>query len=351
MRTWISLSMILAAALVLSPQAYGQADAKKDAEKKEKEPSAQELYQQAVKTAQGGDLPGALDLVRKARKVDPKELQYGLVLVNALQQQGMQKARLDRKAANKMFYEAGQVAGELLAGKQKLPARVKALLANAKYNQACAFATDKKPQEAIKALDAALGAGFSDFEQLGKDKDFADLRGKDEFKKLVAKHRAANQKRILDDAKKLLASQKPKFDLEFKLTSIDGKEISSASYKGKVLIADFWGTWCPPCRAEIPHFVKLKKLYAKKGLEIVGLNYERGGDDEAKINKIKKFAQEFGINYPCVLGDDATRAQVPNFRGYPTTVFIDRRGEVRLTLVGLQSYEKLEAIVKTLLAE
>ncbi len=81
------------------------------------------------------------------------------------------------------------------------------------------------------------------------------------------------------------------------------------------------------------------------------MNYERGGDVESQIEKIKKFIEEYEMNYTCAIGDKETREQVPNFRGYPTTVIIDRQGEVRLTLVGLQPYDKLEAVVKALLDE
>ena len=72
-------------------------------------------------------------------------------------------------------------------------------------------------------------------------------------------------------------------------------------------------------------------------------------DKEAAVEKIKKFREEQGMNYECVIGDEATRSQVPNFRGYPTTVLIDRTGAVRMTFVGMQPYERLEAAVNLLL--
>lgn len=117
---------------------------------------------------------------------------------------------------------------------------------------------------------------------------------------------------------------------------------------------DIWGTWCPPCRAEIPHFVELKKKYGDKGLEIVGLNYEGNGipDDEAR-RTIKEFAAEHNINYTLALGDETTREKVPNFEGYPTTLFIDRQGKVRAKIVGFDpsGVGQMEELIVTLLDE
>ena len=131
---------------------------------------------------------------------------------------------------------------------------------------------------------------------------------------------------------------------------LDGEPISLADYQGKVLIVDFWGTWCPPCLREIPHFVKLHAAYKDQGLEIVGVNYERG-DPDGFAEKIKSAIQQRGITYSCAIGDRPTREQVPNLNAFPTTLFIDPSGTVRLKVVGYHDYEFLETIVKELLSE
>ena len=99
--------------------------------------------------------------------------------------------------------------------------------------------------------------------------------------------------------------------------------LSLSGFKGKVLIVNLWGTWCPPCRREIPHFIALRNQHRDAGLEIVGINYERVPQAQW-VEKIEAFIAEQDINYPCVIGDDATRKMIPEFRGYPTTLFIDR---------------------------
>lgn len=149
----------------------------------------------------------------------------------------------------------------------------------------------------------------------------------------------------------LRLSSEPLYSFEFNLPSVDGTMTSSSQFNGSVLIADIWGTWCPPCRMEAPYLADLDNRYGHLGLKIVGLTYERGGTADEQLARLKQFMQEHQIDYPCLIGDEQTRDQVPDFGGYPTKVCIDRQGNVRLTLVGLQSYETLDAVITALLEE
>ncbi|MBI3723015.1 TlpA family protein disulfide reductase, partial [bacterium] len=145
-------------------------------------------------------------------------------------------------------------------------------------------------------------------------------------------------------------AEKPLFDYDFDLKTLDGKTLKLADLKGKVVIVDIWGTWCPPCRAEIPHFVKLYEKYREKGLEIVGIACERTDDDETS-KVVEKFAAEHGIKYPLALNEHgkAEKSVKPSFAGYPTTLFIDRDGKLRLKEIGYHPLEALEAYTKALL--
>ena len=142
------------------------------------------------------------------------------------------------------------------------------------------------------------------------------------------------------------------YEFDFSLPSTEGSTVSKADFAGRVLIVDIWGTWCPPCRAEVPHFVELQEEYEDQGLSIVGINYE-GVEltDEEAIAAIAEFTAEVPVNYPLLLGDEATQEQVPDFSGYPTTLFIDRSGKVRMTILGARPKGELEAIVKIRLEE
>ena len=92
----------------------------------------------------------------------------------------------------------------------------------------------------------------------------------------------------------------------WELSDTDAKPIKSSDFAGKVVILDFWATWCPPCKAEIPGFVELQKKYGDKGLVIVGVSL-----DEKGPAVVKPFMQQFGVNYPIVMGDEKIVAELP----------------------------------------
>jgi thiol-disulfide isomerase/thioredoxin len=156
---------------------------------------------------------------------------------------------------------------------------------------------------------------------------------------------------VMDEARRELSAN-PLFPFDFTVTDLAGNEIKLSDLQGKVVIVDFWGTWCPPCRAEIPSFVKLQEQYGSQGLQIVGLTYEDPSNSaEDNTKTVQQFADSNGINYPCALGTDAITDQVPGFRAFPTTLFLDRTGKVRAKLEGLHEYDFLEALTLSLLDE
>jgi len=255
-----------------------------------------------------------------------------------------------------MFIEAAGFMRKLRTAHPDLNLGEKQALANALYNEACAFNLQGQADKSLASLRESADAGFSDVKNLDQDKDLASLHDRPEFKAIrddMAKSAvvAAEEAGKLAQAEvKELLAKGESFAFDFQLTDLDDQPVKLADFKGKVLIVDFWGTWCPPCRMEIPHFVELKNKYGKDGLEIVGLNYERV--DAALVKEtIKRFAVENSINYRCAVGDPATQQKVPNLEGFPTTLFIDRTGKVRLKVVGYHPMAKLEAIVSLLLAE
>lgn len=140
------------------------------------------------------------------------------------------------------------------------------------------------------------------------------------------------------------------FPFDINLGDIEGQPLQLDNYQGKVVIVDIWGTWCGPCRRVIPHLVKLQEKYPDD-LQIVGLCNERTSDIRSATSQLTKAVHEFGINYPCALIDDHTIRKVPNFSGYPTMLFLDRTGKVRLSTVGIKPEEYFEALLSQLMAE
>ena len=129
----------------------------------------------------------------------------------------------------------------------------------------------------------------------------------------------------------------------WELTDPDGKPVKSSDFDGKVLILDFWATWCPPCRAEIPGFIELQNEYGEKGLVVVGVLL-----DEKEPARVKQFMKEFGINYPVVIGTFNIMEYFGGM-GMPSTFVINRSGKIVARHIGFASKETLEREIAPLL--
>ncbi len=127
---------------------------------------------------------------------------------------------------------------------------------------------------------------------------------------------------------------------EFEVETLGGRTLSQADFKNSVLLIDYWGTWCPPCRKAIPFLVELYGKYKHHGLEIIGLNYERGAANPAQL--VREFAAEHRITYPLALGTPAQMRLVDNFRGYPTMLFFRRGLKLDHQKVGFADSSKAE---------
>jgi thiol-disulfide isomerase/thioredoxin len=131
---------------------------------------------------------------------------------------------------------------------------------------------------------------------------------------------------------------------QFKVTGLNEKTITLSDYKGKVLILDFWDTWCPPCKAEIPHFVELYSKYNSEGLEILGVAFGREG-----LDALHGFIAEYQINYPNALANEEIINGFGGISSIPTTFLIDKNGNVFKKYVGYQEKSVFENDIKTLL--
>jgi peroxiredoxin len=130
----------------------------------------------------------------------------------------------------------------------------------------------------------------------------------------------------------------------WQLNDLNGKPVQLSDFKGKVVILDFWATWCPPCRGEIPDFVALQNEYKDKGLVVVGVSVDQGGP-----GVVSAFAKAQGMNYPVVMGDDAVTAAYGDIQMIPTTFVIDRTGKVAAQHIGGTEKGVFEDEIKKLL--
>jgi len=129
---------------------------------------------------------------------------------------------------------------------------------------------------------------------------------------------------------------------DFSSKTLDDADFTLSSLKGKVILLNFWATWCPYCKREIPDFIQMTKDFKENGLEIVGIAFERDSTG------IKEFVKERGINYEIVMGDNQI-AQQYGISGIPATFIIDKNGNLVKKYIGTVRKEILEDEVKKLI--
>jgi thiol-disulfide isomerase/thioredoxin len=131
----------------------------------------------------------------------------------------------------------------------------------------------------------------------------------------------------------------------WELRDLNGKKVNSSEFKGKVVILDFWATWCGPCRMEIPGFIELQKNYGAKGLVVVGIAL-----DEEGTLVVKPFTAKAGINYTILIGDAKVQRAFGDVEALPTTFIIDGEGRIVSRHVGYADKTTFENEIKRLLS-
>lgn len=131
---------------------------------------------------------------------------------------------------------------------------------------------------------------------------------------------------------------------EFALKDADGKTVRLADYRGKVVLLDFWATWCGPCKIEIPWFMEFERKHKDKGFAVIGVSMDEDG-----WAAVKPFTEELKINYRIVIGSDSTAQLYGGVEALPTTFLIDREGKVASVHVGVTGKRDFENDIQQLL--
>ena len=131
---------------------------------------------------------------------------------------------------------------------------------------------------------------------------------------------------------------------DFALKTAENKTIEMKKLAGKVVVINFWATWCRPCVVEMPGFSEMYDRYRGKGLEIIGVSLDQGG-----WARVKPFLERNSVSYPIVLGDDNLYLAFGGEDAIPTTVFVDRNGIIKERHVGTMSKEQFESMIKEML--
>lgn len=134
---------------------------------------------------------------------------------------------------------------------------------------------------------------------------------------------------------------------DFTLINLDGKKVSLKDFKGHPLLLNFWGTYCDPCKIEMPWLEEFHKKYSKQGFEVVGVTY----DSEVGRDKIANSTRQLGVTYPILLSDSkAEKEYLSDSEVLPMSFYVDRTGKIIEVTAGLGGKDQLEAMVKKTIA-
>ncbi len=134
---------------------------------------------------------------------------------------------------------------------------------------------------------------------------------------------------------------------DYELSDLAGNSIQLASlFQGKIVLLDFWATWCPPCREEIPGFVRLYQKYKDRGVEVVGVALDQSGPEA-----IQDFVKEFQVSYPILVGDSGVAQAYGGVRAIPTTFLIGREGRILQKYLGFHEEEFFESAIRSALGD
>jgi thiol-disulfide isomerase/thioredoxin len=132
---------------------------------------------------------------------------------------------------------------------------------------------------------------------------------------------------------------------DFSVKDLQGKQISSSDLRGKVVLVDFWATWCGPCKQEMPGYQKLDDRYGSRGLRVIGLKLNTMQDTQPPL----QFAKSIGVHYPLAIATEDLINKFGGIEGLPTTLLYDRHGNLRKKVIGFEYTHVFESALKPLL--
>ena len=132
---------------------------------------------------------------------------------------------------------------------------------------------------------------------------------------------------------------------DFSVKDLQGHPVSSADLRGKVVLVDFWATWCQPCKKEMPGYQRLADRYGSGGLVVIGFKFDTMPDMEDPL----QFARGIGVRYPLAVASDDLKQKFGEIEGLPTTLLFDRQGILRLKVIGFEYTDNIESALKPLL--
>ncbi|HEY6307909.1 MAG TPA: TlpA disulfide reductase family protein [Candidatus Angelobacter sp.] len=131
---------------------------------------------------------------------------------------------------------------------------------------------------------------------------------------------------------------------EFSVKDLQGRLVTSQELRGKVVLVDFWATWCQPCKREMPGYQQLLNRYGPEGFAVIGFKFDTMKDTEDPV----RFARRLGVRYPLVVATDVVKEKFGGIEGLPTTMIYDRQGILREKIIGFEYTDAVEHTLKPL---
>lgn len=358
--------------------------------------TAPERLKKSIELAKAGDAERAIEMVRSSKGLDPNPLfaveyvstlltivehveeaqQSGIIneaiqSVNAMRADSQFDGRNNPETAYHFMVAVGRLAkvslplseptglslqvcegtiARNLRNNPNFPANGTESLAQPLVSLATAYAAQQNAPLALQAITEAASVGFYDFEKLADDALLKRLPDQAALQAHLEKLQAEYLVKVQQWSRESVANFQ-RFRFEFNMDDVEGGSLSNRDFDGKILVVDFWATWCPPCREEIPHFIEMQENLENKDVQVLGVSMDAPDDPNSATETVKKFLADNNVNYPCGMGTPELKKRVPGDVKLPTTLFIDRSGTVRYMATGFHDYAKLAAIAEILAAE
>ncbi len=304
----------------------------------------------AIRVAEKGDPDRAAAMLDRILALEPVNRETLLRRASLALDQARKAATPEERAA--AIEKAGSTARTLRRAYERPNSPERDLYSQVFSEQVRTAVAQGQFDRAVAVLKEAHQARFDPFNSVENDPEMAKLRAWPGYQSLVRGIEADNLARARARMKGQL-DRRLDLPLDFKVEDLDGKPLSLDAFKGKVVMLDFWGTWCKPCREAIPFLSQLYQRYRSQGLEIIGLDYEQNAPDaETAKPHVKRFVKESGIPYHIAMGDQELLLKL-EIRAYPHTILVDRSGKARAVVTGggPDALETLASAVLVLLNE
>ncbi len=274
-------------------------------------------------------------------------LETGYRSAAVLESYGNRLISSKRDAAALHLLAAGEIARNLYQN-PAYPPQARGGLAPLLVAEARGHVLNGNDTLAMKAVQDALNWGIVEFDRILNDPLLAKSGMAPQMISATETRRAAYRNQVTPGIQNAMSTFQT-FNFDFSLLDTEGARFTKSRFAGDILVVDLWGTWCGPCRAAIPHLNHLQKEFGSQGLKVVGIAMEQGETAAENRDTLKNFLSENEVNYQCLLGEENIIQQLPNFKSYPTMLFIDRTGKVRFATSGYVDYTQLQVISERLL--